>query len=607
MILGKYNQEKTITFSLFEIDGIDLSVAATFAAGDVKIQKDEGAEANTTNLPTDEGSTYSLVLTATEMSAARIRIIIIDQTGTKVWLDTSLGIETYGNVSAEHAFDLDTAAETMRGTDSANTVVPPSVAQFNARTLLAADYFDPAADTVATVTDVTNQVTTAQINTEIDTALSDIGLDHLVSSSVTGTDVADDSIFAKLVSKSATADWDTYDNNIESLEALEGHINNIASTGAAFHQASNGSYVLTTGTQSSGTEANAETRDGIAHEHTDSAGAMDLYYIFDVGVNGVGVEVEFSALINGSNDSILVQAYDWVGAAWTTLTTLEGSNNTTTFTTDIEALFGKNTGTGGNAGLIQIRFYAASGLTTATLKVDQIFVAYAESVVNYIGDGTVLTEASGTGDQLTAIATAANLTTLDGKVDDMQGATFSTSTDSLEAIRDRGDTAWTTGAGGSSPTVIEIRQEMDSNSTQLAAIVADTNELQGDWVDGGRLDLILDAVLVDTNDLQTNQGNWLTVTGFATEAKQDTMQTDVSAILVDTATTIPAQITGLNNFDPVNDAVANVTLVATVTTNTDMRGTDSALLASSYTTNVNIATINGVTITGDGSGTPFDV
>ena len=32
----------------------------------------------------------------------------------------------------------------------------------------------------------------------------------------------------------------------------------------------------------------------------------------------------------------------------------------------------------------------------------------------------------------------------------------------------------------------------------------------------------------------------------------------------------------LNDFDPATDAVANVTLVATCTTNTDMRGTDSA-------------------------------
>jgi len=109
MILGKYNQAKTIYFSLYEIDGIDLSIAATFAAGDIKIMKDEGAEANTTNLPTDEGQGYSLVLTAAEMSAARLKIYIVDQTATKVWLDTTVALESYGNASAEHAFDLDTA------------------------------------------------------------------------------------------------------------------------------------------------------------------------------------------------------------------------------------------------------------------------------------------------------------------------------------------------------------------------------------------------------------------------------------------------------------------------------------------------------------------
>ncbi len=40
-------------------------------------------------------------------------------------------------------------------------------------------------------------------------------------------------------------------------------------------------------------------------------------------------------------------------------------------------------------------------------------------------------------------------TTLDTKINDIQGGTFSSATDSLEAIRDRGDAAWTTGAGGS--------------------------------------------------------------------------------------------------------------------------------------------------------------
>ena len=37
-----------------------------------------------------------------------------------------------------------------------------------------------------------------------------------------------------------------------------------------------------------------------------------------------------------------------------------------------------------------------------------------------------------------------------------------------------------------------------------------------------------------------------------------------------------AQVAALNDFNPVSDTVANVTLVATTTTNTDMRGTDGA-------------------------------
>lgn len=104
--LRKYGAAATIDFVLFEVDGVDFRVDALHAAGDTKIMKDEGAEANTTNGFTDEGQGYSLVLTATEMQAARIVVYVVDA-ATKAWLDTSLMIETYGNASAQHAVDLD--------------------------------------------------------------------------------------------------------------------------------------------------------------------------------------------------------------------------------------------------------------------------------------------------------------------------------------------------------------------------------------------------------------------------------------------------------------------------------------------------------------------
>lgn len=42
---------------------------------------------------------------------------------------------------------------------------------------------------------------------------------------------------------------------------------------------------------------------------------------------------------------------------------------------------------------------------------------------------------------------------------------------------------------------------LDTIKTETATIVADTNELQTDWANGGRLDLIIDSVLVDTAEI----------------------------------------------------------------------------------------------------------
>ncbi len=112
----KYGVETTLTFSLITLDGVDLETSATFEAGDLKIMKDEGAQGNTANLPTDEGTGYSLVLTATEMQAARAVVYVADQTQPKVWIDDQLVISSYGNASAQNAFDLDTATQDVNAT-----------------------------------------------------------------------------------------------------------------------------------------------------------------------------------------------------------------------------------------------------------------------------------------------------------------------------------------------------------------------------------------------------------------------------------------------------------------------------------------------------------
>lgn len=87
------------------------------------------------------------------------------------------------------------------------------------------------------------------------------------------------------------------------------------------------------------------------------------------------------------------------------------------------------------------------------------------------------------------------------------------------------DSAYT----GTPPTAAAIRSEIDTNSTQLAAIVADTNEVQTDWANGGRLDLLLDAIKAVT-DLLPDSG---ALTSLATAANLATVDTVVGGIQSD--------------------------------------------------------------------------
>lgn len=114
----------------------------------------------------------------------------------------------------------------------------------------------------------------------------------------------------------------------------------------------------------------------------------------------------------------------------------------------------------------------------------------------------------------------------------MKGATFNGATDSLEAVRDRGDAAWVTATGFSTHSAADVVTALDDGATltacltatgfsthsaadvktaieaagsHLALIKAQTDLVTAarmgaltDLIDGGRLDLILDAILTDT-------------------------------------------------------------------------------------------------------------
>jgi len=116
--LRKYGAATTIRIPVVKRAVVDFAVGAdwTPAAGDVKITKDGGAAANVTNLPTalTMGNTalWLFSLTATEMQAAEVVVTVADS-ATKAVEDQSFIIETYGNASAQHEFDIDTQFPTV--------------------------------------------------------------------------------------------------------------------------------------------------------------------------------------------------------------------------------------------------------------------------------------------------------------------------------------------------------------------------------------------------------------------------------------------------------------------------------------------------------------
>tara|TARA_R110000772_G_C13310276_1_gene440140 strand:- start:816 stop:2243 length:1428 start_codon:yes stop_codon:yes gene_type:complete len=147
-----------------------------------------------------------------------------------------------------------------------------------------------------------------------------------------------------------------------------------------------------------------------------------------------------------------------------------------------------------------------------------------------------------------------------------------------------------------------------------------------DIVSNGAITTLTGSVVsVDLCDLTTLTTTTTTNTDMVTEPPTVTQMwdTDISALvtanggallLKDVPSTIEFNnrtILSTDYFDPAIDAVANVTLVATTTTNTDMRGTDSAALATSLATvDTNVDTLitnQGDWATAVGFATPTNI
>ncbi len=112
----------------------------------------------------EAGKSYSVVVSAGTVDSVSVVGEVIQQftlDRSAAAVDLANGTDGLGALKAETALIVADTNELQ--TDDIPTLIAdvPTVAEFDARTLVAASYFDPAADTVATVTTVTNQITAA--------------------------------------------------------------------------------------------------------------------------------------------------------------------------------------------------------------------------------------------------------------------------------------------------------------------------------------------------------------------------------------------------------------------------------------------------------------
>jgi len=127
-----------------------------------------------------------------------------------------------------------------------------------------------------------------------------------------------------------------------------------------------------------------------------------------------------------------------------------------------------------------------------------------------------------------ALPDAGALTTLITHLTDIKGGTFSGATDSLEAIRDRGDAAWITGAGGTPPQLLQ--------STTIATLATQTSfTLTAGSADD---DAYTNAIVVITDSVTSTQKAVGTVSAYTGATKTVTLSADPAVFTMAAGDTI---------------------------------------------------------------------
>jgi hypothetical protein len=583
----------------------------TIAAGDFQVSTDGGALSSLSTLPvvTPAGSKLiKVTLNASEMNGDNVTILASDVSGNE-WADLVTNIHTTANqiddlaspetVSREvglvisgHGLDHLLAAS-VAGTDITDNSIFARLVSKEAT----ADW-DDYVNTTDSLQAIRDQGDSAwitavgfstlsfgEVNREIGLVVSGHGLDHLLQTSVAGVDVADNSIVAKLVSENGTADWDSFNNTTDSLEAIRnrGDVDWITATGFSTH-----------------TPADINTQIGLV------VSGHGLDHLLQTSVTGVDI----------ADNSIIARLVSKEATAdW------DDYNNTTD---SLEALRDQ----GDSAWITAVGFSTLSsddvsreiGLVVSGHNLDNFVFTTANKVdarIDYVGSNSVTTPNDFKADVSNLDVTVSSLADsgevnreiglvisghgLDHLVQTSVAGTditddslfaklvskeatadwddFVNTTDSLQAIRDRGDAAWTSGGGltagdvntqvglvisghGLDHLLLQSVTGTDVTDNSVFAKLV-SKEATADWDDFDNTTDSLQA-LRDQGDLA-----WITAAGFSTHSAADISREiglvvsghNLDDFVFTTANKVDVRVdyVGANPVTTPNDFKANVT------------------------------------------------
>lgn len=367
--------------------------------------------------------------------------------------------------------------------------------------------------------------TTAEVNAEVDAALADINLDHLVKNAVDtnfDTTVHANSVVGQLA-HDGVGTGGGYDRTTDSLEAIRNRGDSAWTTATGFstHSAAD-VWAVATRTITSLDEDTVTLDLDSTIRSAIGLGSANL----DAQLDNIPTVTELATEINSVQSDI---------AALNDLSAAEVNAEVDTALADINL----------------------DHLVKNAVDTNFDTTVHTNSVMGYVSHNGVGT-----------------------------GGGFDRTTDSLEAIRDRGDAAWVTGSGTSTLTQADVRTAVGLASanldTQLSDIQSDTDNIQTRLpaaLVGGRMDSSVGAMAADTitstaldaSAVTEIQSGLSTLTSAQVNTEVDTALSDVGLTTTITGridTTISSRLAGSSYTAPL-DAAGTRTAVGLASANLD--------------------------------------